>query len=89
MKSRISTSDYAKQRDEMLLKCDIYELRKFVNENKKHYSKQFVKAFNAASDKVVEMTLHKMIVCCTNLPFDFRQKSADWLIDRGLSLDIN
>ena len=80
---------YVKRRDEMLLKCDIYELRKFVNENKKYYSKQFVKAFNAASDKVVEMTLHKMIVCCTNLPFDFRQKSADWLIDRGLSLDIN
>lgn len=89
MKSNISTSAYVKERDEMLLKCDINELRKFVNKNKGLYTKQFVKAFNAASDKVVEMTLHKMIVSCTNLPFNFRQKSADWLLDRGLSLDIN
>ena len=80
---------YVKQRDEMLLKCDINELRKFVRKNKGLYDKRFVKAFSVATDEVVEMTLHKMIVNCTNLPFNFRQKSADWLIDKGLSLDIN
>ena len=89
MKSKISISAYVKERDEMLLRCDINELRKFVNKNKGLYTKQFVKAFNKASDEVVKITLHKMIVSCTNLPFDFRQKSADWLLDRGFSLDIN
>lgn len=54
----------------------------------KWYDLMFVDAIARASDEVLEMTLHKMIVHCTNLPFDFRQKSADWLLDRGLRLDL-
>lgn len=88
MKS-MSFKRFVEKRDEMLLKRDTSELRKFVNENKMLYGNDFVKKFNAATDKVVEITMHKMIVNCTNLPFDFRQKSADWLMDRGFDLEIN
>ena len=41
-----------------------------------------------AKDEVLEITLHKMITHCVNLPFDYRQKSADWLLDRGYNLDL-
>lgn len=79
---------YAKERDEMLLKCSVAELRKFVSKHEKFYSPMFTDAITRADEKVLEITLHKMIVHCINLPFDFRQKSADWLIDRGFNLDI-
>lgn len=79
---------YVKERDEMLLKCSVDELRKFAKEHKHILGKGFVKAFRNAPDKVVEITLHKVIVNCTNLPFDFRQKSADWLLDRGYRLEL-
>ncbi len=84
----ISAEKYAKERDKMLLKRDINELRKFVNKNKKLYRKEYIKAFNAASDEIIEITMHKMIVHCINLPFNFRQESADWLIEKGFDLDI-
>jgi hypothetical protein len=79
---------YVKERDEMLLKCDVKELRKFVKEHKKQFAPDFVRAMEIAADEVLEITLHKMIVNCTNLPFDFRQKSADWLLDRHYSLEL-
>ena len=79
---------YVKERDEMLLKCSIEELRKFTEDHKDVLNKGYVEAFRNAPDKVVEITLHKMIVNCPNLPEDFRQKSADWLLDRGFHLDL-
>lgn len=80
--------NYVKDRDEMLLKCSVDELRKFVGKYEKFYSPMFVDSIVRADDKVLEITLHKMIVNCTSLPFDFRQKSADWLFDKGFRLDV-
>lgn len=74
MKKKIEM--YVKERDEMLLKCDVNELRKFVGKYEEWYDLMFVDAIARASDEVLEMTLHKMIVHCTNLPFDFRQKKC-------------
>lgn len=79
---------YVKKRDEMLLKCSVEELKKFVKNNEQYYTPMFADAIARANDKVLEVTLHKMIVNVTSLPFDFRQKSADWLLDRGFQLDI-
>lgn len=79
---------YVKERDEMLLKCSVDELRKFAAEHKKHFNPMLVDAFARASDEVLEITLHKMIVNCTNLPYVFRTKSACWLLERGFRLDI-
>ena len=79
---------YVKERDEMLKKCDVNELRKFVNAHKDYYSADYIEAFNEASDEVLLATLHKMIVNVTSLPFKMREKSAHWLIDRGYSLNI-
>ena len=79
---------YVKKRDEMLLKCSVAELRKFVKKHEEYFSPMFVDALTRATDEVLEITLHKMIVNCTNLPFDFRQKSADWLLDRHYSLEL-
>ena len=79
---------YVKDRDEMLLKRSVEEFRKFVAKYEKYYSPMFVDAIVRADDKVLEITMHKMIVHCTNLPFDFRQESADWLLDRGFHLEL-
>ena len=80
--------NYVKDRDEMLLKCSVDELRKFLGKYEKYYSPMFVDSIVRADDKILEITLHKMIIHCVNLPFDFRQKSADWLFDKGFKLDL-
>jgi hypothetical protein len=80
--------EYVKARDEMLMKCSVAELRKFIAEHEQCFSLMFVDAIARASDEILEMTLHKMIVNCTSLPFDFRQKSADWLLDKSLNLEL-
>lgn len=85
---RKEIEQFVKDRDEMLLKCDVEELRKFVFEHEEFYDPAFGLLLIKANNKVLEITLHKMIVNCTNLPFDFRQTSADWLIDRGFSLNV-
>ena len=80
---------YVRERDEMLKKCSIEELRKFVNEHKKHFTSEYVESFNAAPDKVLEITLHKMIVNAVKLPQNLRERSALWLMFRGYNLGIN
>ena len=80
--------EYAVKRDEMLMKRSVDEFRKFVKENKKHYGFSLASFILASCDAVLEITLHKMIVHSTNLPFDFRQESADWLLNNGYDLDL-
>lgn len=80
--------NFVKQRDKMLAKCSIEELRKFVKDNADLYDKEIVMAFEKAPDAVVEITLHKMIFHATNLPSVMRMKSAHWLISRGFDLQI-
>lgn len=72
----------------MLLKRDVSELRKFINNHPHSYGKEFIKAINQASDQVLEISLHKMIVHAVRLPEKFRQESADWLIEHGFDLNI-
>ena len=79
---------YVKERDEMLLKGSVAELKKFIAKYEEYYNPMMVDALARAKDEVLEITLHKMIIHCVNLPFDYRQKSADWLLDRGYSLDF-
>ena len=79
---------YVTERDEMLMKGSVAELKKFIAKHEEYYNPTFVDALERAKDEVLEITLHKMIIHCVNLPFDYRQKSADWLLDRGYSLDL-
>ena len=79
---------YVKERDKMLLKCSVAELKKFIAKYEKYYNPMMVDALARAKDEVLEITLHKMIIHCVNLPFDYRQKSADWLLDRGYRLNL-
>lgn len=84
----IDVEKFVKERDEMLLKCDVNELRKFINEHKDCYESFFIKATNAASDEVLEVSLHKMIANNTNLPSDYIENSIEWLLERGYSPDF-
>ena len=86
MKSAIKK--YVKERDAMLLKRDVAELKKFVNSHKQFFDPVFIIAFNNARDGFVEVTLHKMIVNAIKLPEDLRKESAIWLTSRGYRLDI-
>ena len=79
---------YIKARDKMLLKGSVEELMKFALANKKHYSPMFIVMLEKASYETLEITLHKMIVNCTSLPEDYRNKSADWLLERGYRITI-
>lgn len=80
---------YVKERDEMLLKCDVNELRKFINTHKELYRPDVLTSMNASSDEVLTITLHKMIVNVTTLPRKLREKSAWWLVLHGFDLHIN
>ena len=79
---------YIKERDSMLKKRDINELRKFVINHAEFFSTEFVEAFMIASDEVVEVTLHKMTVNAVKLPKHLRDSSAIWLTMRGFQLKI-
>lgn len=76
---------YVRERDEMLLKRDVNELRKFVKKNNEFFDKEYLENFEKASDEVLEITLHKMIVSVTSLPIDFQTESLVWLLEHGYS----
>lgn len=76
---------FVADRDEMLLKRSVEELKKFVREHKEEYAPQFRQAVANAKDDVLEVTLHKMITAVTSLPEDFVHESVVWLVERGYS----
>ena len=78
----------AKERNEMLKKCDVNELRKFINAHPEHYGEMFRNAINNASDEVLKITLHKMIVNVPKMPKQMRKNSAFWLVTHGYDLNI-
>ena len=79
---------YQKKRDEMLMKCDPEELRKFIEDNAEQFDEHYVKAITTAPRSILELTLHKMIVNVKSLPKSRRNESAKWLLDRGYSGEI-
>ena len=78
---------FVRERDEMLKKCDVNELRKFINAHTDCYDAMFIATINKASDEVLTVTLHKMIVNVPKLPKDLREKSAYWLVLHGYDLN--
>jgi hypothetical protein len=78
---------FVRERNEMLKKCNVTELRKFINKYKDTYGAEFVARINAAPDPILEITLHKMIVNVPKLPKALREKSAVWLLMRGYDLN--
>lgn len=79
---------FVKERDKMLKKCDVNELRKFITDHPEWYSEMFRHAISKASDEVLKITLHKMIVNVPKLPKELREKSAYWLVLHGYDLNI-
>lgn len=80
---------FIKERDEMLKKCNVDELRLFIKTHKMHYDDTLVLAAKYMGDKTLEITLHKMIVNTPSLPEELRASSARWLVTRGHGLGIN
>ena len=76
---------YAKERDEMLKKCSVEELKRFI---KDHNNAEFYENFCNASELVQEATLHKMIVNVPSLPKELRANSLVWLTTHGMGADI-
>ena len=85
---RANLKKFVKERNEMLLKCDVNELRKFVTNRPEWYGEDFRNKIREASDEVLKITLHKMIVNVPKLPKNLREKSAFWLILHGYDLNI-
>lgn len=44
--------------------------------------------YQVASDLVLLITMHKMILAVTTMPEDVKTKSRKWLLDRGYKLTI-
>ena len=76
---------YVKERDEMLKKCSVEELKRFI---KNHNNAEFYENFCNASELVQEATLHKMIVNVPKLPKELRAKSMLWLVTHGMGTNI-
>jgi transcriptional antiterminator len=74
---------YVKERDEMLLKGSVNELKKFIAEHETYYDLMLVDIIARAKNDTLEKILHTMIINCTNLPEDYRQKSLEWLQKRS------
>lgn len=84
MNTAVEIEKFIKERDAMLLKCSVSELRNFVNLNAECFNPLLVDGVNRATDGFLEEMLHNMILADRNLPFDFRRKSYLWLKDKGV-----
>lgn len=85
----MNIKEFVIERDEMLMKCSVEELRKFVKKNAgKYYDEAFAKKFETASDEVATITLHKMIANAVLLPIEMRENSALWLLERGYKVTL-
>lgn len=77
---------FIRDRDEMLLKCSVEELRAFVESRAgEWYDFAFVETFLEAPELIQESVLHKMIVSVTTVPVKQRQESMTWLLAHGFS----
>lgn len=73
---------FVKERDEMLMKRDIGELRKFVAAHADEYGEEIARQVADAGDSFLKLVLHKTIISATSLPKDVREDSEAWLRDR-------
>lgn len=81
-------AQYVKERDEMLLKCDVNELRKFVRKNSHMYNKDIFAMMMESPDRVLEVTLRKMIIHAASIPKELQEEAKKWLLSRGYDLGI-
>ena len=88
MKHKDIIKQYVKERDEMLLKCDVGELRKFVQKWEEIHHSDIYELMMKAPDAVLEITLRKMIIHATDMPKELRVQAKEWLLSRGYSLGI-
>ena len=79
---------FVKERDKMLCRCSVDELRKFVNNNADLYGLDFVEVFNLMNDEIAEATMYKMIYHCTNIPLNIRERAVKWLTEHNFSLEV-
>lgn len=86
---KANLKSFIKERNAMLKKCDVNELRKFIADRPEWYREDFRNRISEASDAVLKITLHKMIVNVPTLPKELREKSAFWLVLNGFDLNIN
>jgi hypothetical protein len=71
--------EFVKERNKVLLKGDLNELRKFMKKHKMPFIRDNI---------TLRVTLHKSITAAQGLPKEYRQLSKDWLSARGYtSLD--
>ena len=80
--------NFAEDRDEMLKKASIDELKKFMNKYRDMFEEKDFEEFENTSDGVLEVILHKMIVNVHTLPKKLKEESKTWLISRGFSLEM-
>lgn len=70
---------YIKDRDEMLMKCDVDEFKKFVHKYEHMFPPQYLLLMDITSDEVILTTIHKLIVDTKSMPKDLQNKSLEWL----------
>lgn len=81
-----SLKQYVKERDEMLQKGNVQEFRKFITKWKDMFPESTYRQLQVASDLVLLITMHKMILTVTTMPEEVKTKSRKWLLDRGYKL---
>jgi hypothetical protein len=75
----MSIREFNEKRNKLLMAHDLEGLRKFLRERKMPCPKD---------NMTMLVTMHKSITAVLSLPKEFRQRSKDWLTQRGLqSLD--
>ena len=83
-----SLKQYVIERDEMLQKGNVQEFKKFITKWKDIFPESTYRQLQVASDLVLLITMHKMILTVTTMPEEVKAKSRKWLLDRGYKLAI-
>lgn len=77
-KERIN--EFVKDRDTAIMKFDLKKFKRFII--KWHHSRSL------PSDEVLEITMRKMCLECTQIPAENKIQACEWLIAHGYLTDM-
>ena len=78
-KERIN--EFVKDRDTAIMKFDLKKFKRFII--KWHHSRSL------PSDEVLEITMRKMCLECTQIPTENKIQACEWLISHGYLTDMS
>ena len=70
------TREFVKELGNVLRKFDVKALDDFINTHKEYYDDDLIERWNNTTDVIKEMSLCKMIIARTDMPFHLQERAS-------------